>query len=312
MDEFRYSVSRWAPFRNEQEAERVRRISREKITSHPNEGFRIHVLSDEEIGFARILDLFSRIKESDDRDEKLVLILPNPHPQYIRLASLINKLRVNCRNLFIFNMDEWADEEGREAPETWPRGFMYAMKHNFFLRIDADLRPPENHIQGPTRQNIASYGQMIDDAGGAALCDGGIGWSGHVAFIDPGAPEFEGSFDDWKRMGPRLVTLGPFTLAQTCIDADFGMSGDWTWVPPKAYTVGPRQVIGARLRNSWNHFRIASTDISWQRFTVRLAMHGPICRECPASILQYGPTNMYLSEGIAADIEEHQGTLFYA
>ena len=189
---------------------------------------------------------------------------------------------------------------------------MHAMKNNFLKRLDADLRPPEDHIQGPTRKNIERYGQMIEDVGGADLCDGGIGWSGHIAFVDPGAPEFGGPFEEWKAMGPRLVTLNPFTLAQTCIDADFGMSGDWTWVPPRAYTIGPRQILEARLRNSWNHFCIASTDISWQRFSVRLAMHGPVCKECPASILQIGPTNMYLSEAIAANIEEHDETLFYS
>ena len=36
------------------------------------------------------------------------------------------------------------------------------------------------------------------------------------------------------------------------------------------------EVLGARLRNSWNHFTLGSTNISWQRFTVRLAAHGPV------------------------------------
>ncbi len=308
---FCYGISPFAPFRDRGIAEKVRNIKRADITKHQNPAFRIQVVPDDEIALMRILDLFGRIKESDDEDKKLILILPNPHPQYKKLARMINTFRVNCRNLYIFNMDEWADEDGNEAPESWPRGFMYAMKNNFFYRLDKDLRPPESHIQGPTRKNIGSYSRMVEDLGGADLCDGGIGWSGHIAFVDPGAPEFEGTFEDWKMMGARLVTLNPFTIAQTCLDADFGMSGDWSWVPPKAYTIGPADVLHAHLRNSWNHFMIAGTDISWQRFTVRLAMHGPICKECPASILQYGPTCMYLSEKIASDIEYHSETMFY-
>ncbi len=310
--EFRYGISPYAPFRDTETAEMVRNIKRADIEKHGNLQFRIRVVPEDEIAIMRVLDLFLRIQESDRENKRLVLILPNPHPQYRKLAYMINTFRVSCRNLYIFNMDEWADEEGREAPETWPRGFMYAMKNNFYYRIDKNLRPPEDHIQGPNRKNIGSYSRMIEDSGGADLCDGGIGWSGHVAFIDPGAPEFEGNFEDWKAMGSRLVTLNPFTLAQTCIDADFGMSGDWSWVPPRAYTIGPADVLKSRLRNSWNHFTIAGTDLSWQRFTVRLAMHGPICRECPASILQYGPTNMYISEKIAADIEYRPETIFYA
>jgi len=31
---------------------------------------------------------------------------------------------------------------------------------------------------------------MIEDAGGADICYSGPGWTGHVAFVDPDAPEF--------------------------------------------------------------------------------------------------------------------------
>ena len=31
---------------------------------------------------------------------------------------------------------------------------------------------------------------MIEDLGGADVCFGALGWSGHIAFIDPGSPEF--------------------------------------------------------------------------------------------------------------------------
>ncbi len=309
---FQFGISPWAPFRDRSTAEQIRSISREKFTQTDNEQLNIQIVKDEDIALMRILDLFRRIKESDELDKKLVMILPNPHPQYIKLAYMINYFRVSCRNLHIFNMDEWADEDGNEAPETWPRGFMYAMKNNFYYRLDEDLRPPEHQLHSPTKKNISSYGSMIEDMGGADLCDGGVGWSGHVAFIDPEAPEFSGTFEEWKQMGPRLVTIHPFTLAQTCLDGDYGMSGDWTNVPSKAYTIGPAQVIQAKLRNSWNHFTIGQTPISWQRFTVRLAFHGPICMECPASILQYGPTNAYVSEQIAADIALGSSTLFYA
>lgn len=310
--DFTYGVTGHAPFRDAAVAARVRSITREDFTKHDNPEFRIRVIPDEEIAFMRINDIFSRIKESSERNEKLVLILPQPHPQYISVAYMINKYRINCKNLFTFNMDEWADEEGNSAPETWPRGFMYAMLNNFFYRIDEDLRPPREQINGPNKNNVEHYGTMIEDLGGADLCDGGIGWSGHVAFVEPGSPEFAGSLDEFKSMGARLVTLSPFTIAQSCLDADFGMSGDWASVPPKAYTIGPAQVLGARLRNSWNHFNISGTSLSWQRFSVRMAVHGPVTPEVPASILQIGPTNMYVSETIAETIGSGSGTLFYA
>ena len=37
-----------------------------------------------------------------------MLILPQPEPLYARVAHLLNKARVNCANLYTFNMDEYS------------------------------------------------------------------------------------------------------------------------------------------------------------------------------------------------------------
>jgi glucosamine-6-phosphate deaminase len=313
MSEFRFEPSPWAPLRDRAACERARCIKRVDFCSHPNPTFHIEVLPDDELAFRRIWDLFSRIRDSWENRRPLVLILPNPHPQYAKVAWLINKHRVSCKYLHIFNMDEWADQDGNIAPESWPNGLMYGMKNYFYRRIDEDLRMPEKQIRGPNNANLKNYGKMIEDAGGADVCDGGIGWSGHVAFIDPNCPEFQtDELEEFKAMGPRVMTLNPFTVAQTALDADFGMSGDWSWVPPKGVTIGPAQILAARLRNSWNSFTLGGTQVSWQRFSVRLAAHGPVSPHVPASLLQIGPSNLYVTESIAADIAPHHEVSWYA
>lgn len=309
---FEYRPSKWAPFRDPDICRRVREIPRERITEHENSDVTIEVLPDEDIAFYRIHDIFRRIKQSHDEDRRLVLILPQPHPQYRKVAWLINRFRVSCRNLYTFNMDEWADDEGNVAPETYPNGFMYAHLHNFYAEIDEELRPPREQLQGITNDNLSAYGSMMEDLGGVDVCYGGIGWSGHIAFVDPGSPEFAGDLEAFEGMGARIVTLNPFTLAQSSLDPDFGMSGDWASIPPKAATIGPKEVLAARLRSSWNSFTIASTPVSWQRFTVRLALHGPITPEVPASILQRGPTEVHLAESIAASITSTQELSWYS
>lgn len=303
MEKFKYGISKWAPFKDETVCERVRKIKKEDITKHHNTDFKIKVIKDSDFAFMRVWDIFSRIKKASDEGKRLVLILPQQDIMLSKVAYLINKFRVNCKNLYTFNMDEWADEDGNIAPETYPNGFLYAMKHNFYYKLDKDLKPPDNQIIGPTNKIFKDYSKMMEDLGGVDVCYGGIGWSGHIAFIEPGAKEFEGSLAEWKEMGPRIVTLNPFTIAQSCIQADVGMSGDWSNIPPKAATIGPAQVIGAKLRCSWNYFTIGDTSVSWQRFTVRLAAHGPVTPLVPASILQILHTNFYISETIAQDIE---------
>lgn len=45
-----------------------------------------------------------RIKESDVQNKKLVMILPNPAPAiYSAVAEIINRFRINCRNVYTFN-----------------------------------------------------------------------------------------------------------------------------------------------------------------------------------------------------------------
>ncbi len=143
MTDFTYSPSHHVPFRDKEALERCRRIRREDIEKHPNPDFKIRVVKDSDIEFIWVTDMFYRIKAAADEGRRIVLILPNPCPVYRHVARLINRFRVNCRHLVAFAMDEYANEDGVIAPETWPQGFVHAMKHYFYAQIDPDLRPPE-------------------------------------------------------------------------------------------------------------------------------------------------------------------------
>jgi glucosamine-6-phosphate deaminase len=297
-------MARWLPFQDQEACRRVAAITREEITRHPNQEFKIQVINDGEFPFRLVMDIYLRIVRAREEGRRLVLILPQPETLYRRVAHLLNERNVNCAHLYTFNMDEYADLDGNIAPETWPRSFLYNMKRNFYGKLHPHLRPPEQQIQGPTNANFEDYGKMIDDLGGADVCYGGIGWSGHIAYIEPGSKAYAAeNLEEWKKLGPRIVELTPFSILQNCLAAEFGQSGDWSLVPPQGATIGPAQIVGAKLRSSWNGFRVARSTVSWQRFTVRLAAHGPVTPLVPASILQTCPTELYLSETLAADIK---------
>ncbi len=247
--------------------------------------------------------MFCRIKQSDEQNRPVALILPNPCPVvYRKVAHLVNLFGVNCRNVRIFAMDEYANEEDRIAPEDWPFGFMHSLLQNLYTRIEEQFRPPREQVLGPTDQNIVHYGKMIEDAGGADMCYSGPGWTGHVAFVEPDAPEFDAPLDEWKHMGPRICTLSPFTLAQNSLHGSFGMSGDLAAVPPKAATIGPAEVIGAKHRMEMAGITIHGTTTAWQRLIARLCYHGPVTPRLPSSIHQHLRTDCFISELIAQDI----------
>ena len=136
------------------------------------------------------------------------------------------------------------------------------------------------------------------------MCYSGPGWTGHLAFIEPTAPEFAaGSLEEWKQMSARVCTLHPLTIAQNSLHGSFGSSGDLCAVPPKAATIGPAEVIGAKHRIQSHSISVGGTFSSWQRLVSRLVMHGPVTPLVPESLLQTLRTDVWVSETAAANIE---------
>ncbi|TVR58787.1 MAG: hypothetical protein EA426_09075, partial [Spirochaetaceae bacterium] len=186
---FTFEPSEFIPFRDKAACDRVRKIPVSELTKHENPDFQISILPDAVIGWKAIFDKFRRIQEASLAGRPICLILGNPNPAYRLLATALNDCRVDCSKLHVFIMDEWADQDGNIAPESYDRGFMHAFKKYFYSELDPILRPPESQIVGPTNRNIGDYQKMIDEVGGCDVCYSGPGWTGHVAFIEPDAPE---------------------------------------------------------------------------------------------------------------------------
>lgn len=310
MPTFDFQPSKWVPFRDKAVLERVRNIKRDDITKreptwHPN--FNPMVVPDDMIEWIWVSDIVARIKASDEEDKPVVFIFPNPAHSYKKVAYQVNRMRINCRNVHVFIMDEYADEDGNIAPPSYPPSFFRATMHYFYNEIDEALRPPIEQIHGPTNENLPYYGKMIADMGGADACYSGPGWTGHLAFIEPAVPEspefMADSLEEWMQMGPRIVTLHPLTIAQNSLHGSFGLSGDIAAVPPKAFTIGPAEVVGAKYRLDFNSLTTMGTFVSWQRLITRLVLHGPVTPLCPTSLHQLLATDFLISETIAADIE---------
>jgi glucosamine-6-phosphate deaminase len=304
MSVFEFEPAEFVPYKDKEVIARCRAIKREDIEKHPNPDFKIRVINDDELAFIWFGDIISRLKLASDAGEKIVMILPNPWPGYKHVANIINRCRINCTNLWAFAMDEYADHNGKIAPESWELGFSHAMLKFFYYEIDEDLRPPrEQFVCFSDLKDINDYSKKLTDIGGGDICYSGPGWTGHLAFIEPDSPELQAPLDEWKTFGAKIVTLSPFTIAQNSMHGCFGFSGDLTAVPPKAATVGPADVIAARNRFDMHSITVGGSLNSWQRLTTRLVLHGPVTPRLPASILQTVPTDVFVSEKAAMNIE---------
>jgi glucosamine-6-phosphate deaminase len=299
---FSYVASTFLPFRDKDACVAVRNITREHITRHANPDFRIRVEDDKTAFYSAFAnDLVDRIRAARDESRDFVAILPvGPVPQYAEMARIINEERLSLSHVRTFNMDEYANEHGETAPPEWEGSFRTAMWQNLFGRIDEELRPREENMHFPNTANIDNYSNMIEDAGSADVCYGGIGWSGHMAFWEPqlGA-EFNGDLDAYRAAPGRIVELHPVTIMQNALHS-FG--ADWSWVPPKAATVGPKDILGAKHRSFWLDGYLGG-GISWQRFIARLVAHGPVSEFVPGSMLQETRCDYTILGAVADNVE---------
>ena len=301
---FDFKCGDYVPFKDREVCERLRKISGKDLEKHPNPDFNIKVMMNPHP--VLIATLFSRIKAASEAGKKYTMILGNPEPEtYIPLAQLINYFQVDCSKLHIFAMDEWADDMGNIAPETYESGFAHSMLKYFVYQIDPKLRMPLENVHYPNNKNIAHYSKLITEIGegGADICSSSPGWTGHMAFIDPVDEFMTDNIDEWLNMEARIVTLHPLTVAQNSLHGVFGQSGYIASVPPKAATIGPVDVKNARERIEVHALLTNNTFSSWQRMTSRLVLHGPVTPAIPSSMLQLMKTQVYVSEELAAPFE---------
>ena len=301
---FTFEPADWIPYRDKEVLDRVRNMTREELASHPNPDFHIHIVPDPTSIW--ISDMLMRVWRSDKEDAKLVMVMPNPCPTaYETLTTLINRFRINCRNVYTFNLDEWANQDGVIAPESYPASFNRSFLQSFYSRIDEGLRMKRENCVAPTNENIDHYSDLITECGdgGADITYTGPGWAGHIAFVDPCTPEYAcDSLDEFMKMGARVVTLHPLSIAQNSLHGMFGCAGDIANLPPKGATIGPADVVRARTRFEMHCITTMGSASSWQRMISRLSLHAPPTPLIPTSFIQLLPTDVFVSELIAADI----------
>jgi glucosamine-6-phosphate deaminase len=304
--EFVPALAKFIDFQDPKECARVRAIKRSQITrtqKWADKDFSIHVIDDiAEFYAAFALDIVLRITRARDEGRQCVFILPvGPVPQYAIAARMINAMKLDCSHVVTFNMDEYANEKGETAPAEWEGSFATAMWAGFFGRLKRKLRPKTENIHFPNSANINDYSKMIADAGEADCCYGGIGWCGHIAFWESSLGHEFKSDAEWKKAGARIVELTSMTILQNALHS-FG--SDWSWVPPKAASIGPRDILNAKYRSFWLDGMCGpATPMSWQRFIARLAGHVKPNRFVPGSVLQTVPGDYTILGGVADDVK---------
>ena len=307
-DDFKFKPADFYPFKDTEEIARVRKITKEEIVacegSHPSsKSMKVFVRPDDDIETILVADMVQRIVDSDRYDKKCVMIMPNPGPEYRKVAYFLRKLKVNCRNVKFYMMDEWADEDGNIAPLSYKAGFGNAF-YRFMVANILDLGFKEENFIYHSNKTTPDFSKMIEADGEADAVYFGPGWPGHLAFIDPVDDWFCPTMEEYLEQGAKVASLHPLTIAQNSLHGSFGFSGDIANVPPKGAMIGPRDAMKAKFVLDTHNLTTAGSPVSWQRLTSRLCVFGKPSQDVPASVLQLRdmPTEVYFSDTAADTI----------
>jgi glucosamine-6-phosphate deaminase len=225
------------------------------------------------------------------------LILPvGPVRQYPILAEITNRERISWRNVWVFQMDEFLDWQGRPVPLTHPLSFEAFLKRELLLKIDEELRPPDTHHVVPHPFRIDEFSEKLERAGGADCCFGGVGYHGHVAFNEPVISRWHGvSVEQMRQSLTRVVTLGDDSVVVQSIHSAGGNSHA---IPPMAVTCGIRDILAAR------RIRLYCAAGERHRAIFRIAVAGEVTAAYPVTLIQGHPdAEIVTDEATAQPVE---------
>jgi glucosamine-6-phosphate deaminase len=150
------------------------------------------------------------IQRANCEERPARLILPvGPVKQYPILVEITNRERLSWRNVWVFQMDEFLDWQGRPIGVDHPLSFTGFLQRELFQRIDPELRMPEGRHIVPHPFRIDEFSETLERVGGADCCFGGIGYHGHVAFNEPWISRWNRiSADDMRNSLTRVLALG--------------------------------------------------------------------------------------------------------
>lgn len=185
-------------------------------------------------------EIAMQIKLAKEEGKKLAMILPvGPMGMYKWAVYFLTNWKVKCDHVYTFNMDEWADAEGKTLPSDNPASFEYSMKQAFFNPL-GEYTVPESQRNFATFENLPTYPEKIKklkDEGAKLVLVFGIGRMCHIAFWEPQFAEDYASVEEWKSACYRIgAKLHPLTIEQNALTS---FKSRTTLVPCRANTIGP-------------------------------------------------------------------------
>lgn len=268
-----------------------------------NEGFApIKCTNLEEFGAYMGHEIAMQIRLTKEAGQKLILILPvGPMGMYKWAVYFLKEWNVDCKHVYGFNMDEWADSEGNTLPASDPAAFQNAMTEAFYGPL-GELTVPVEQRNFATKENLPLYPAKIaalKAEGAKQVMVYGIGRMCHIAFWEPHFAQDYATVEEWKAAPYRIgANLHPFTIEQNAITS---FRSSWPLIPCFANTIGPG-IIFASDYCIGGADGVLSRGMQWQGMSFWMTLrHGPV-KEITSSWIPTMPGKLFFMEELAGPL----------
>ena len=245
-------------------------------------------------------EIANEIKKANERGEKIAFILPvGPMGMYKWAVYFLKEWNVSCKNVWCFNMDEWADAEGNTI--TGEASFQSAMENAFYNPL-GELTVPKDHRNFATKDNLPTYPEKIaalKKEGAKLVLVYGIGRMCHIAFWEPQFGSEFTSDEEWLKQPYRIAAkLHPLTIEQNAITS---FRSRTSMVPCRANTMGPGLMFQA-------DYAIGGADgtfsrgMQWQGMSFWMTLRYKPTRFITSSFIPTIPGKLFFLEELAGPL----------
>ena len=232
------------------------------------------------------------IRQAGEANKQILIITPTGPLDYSCWAKLCNAENVSCKPLVTMNMDEYIDGDGNYIAEDHPLSFRNFIRRSLVDNLRKQLQPDAENLHFPNPIDPSKTTALIESFGGADICFGGFGITGHFAFNDP--PESDEPCDDEqiRTSKTRCLTIIPESQTQMCMG---GSNGNWEILPKRAVTLGMYELLMSK--------KIHLTFMrNWHSGVLRRALFGPVTGRCTGSFIQQHVSVVVTLTRPAADV----------
>ncbi len=245
-------------------------------------------------------EIANEIKKANERGEKIAFILPvGPMGMYKWAVYFLKEWNVSCKNVWCFNMDEWADADGNTI--TGEASFQNAMETAFYNPL-GELTVPKDHRNFATKDNLPTYPEKIaalKKDGAKLVLVYGIGRMCHIAFWEPQFGSEFTSDEEWLKQPYRIAAkLHPLTIEQNAITS---FRSRTSMVPCRANTMGPGLMFQA-------DYAIGGADgtfsrgMQWQGMSFWMTLRYKPTRFITSSFIPTIPGKLFFLEELAGPL----------